>query len=331
MDYAGALVVGIFGLFLLAALLAYVRLTRRLHALASAVHQFREGDFVRPMRIGSANMAGDDIDRLGATIEQMSERIAEQLEQLRHAQTWRLELLADVSHDLRAPLASMQGYLELLLLKHGAMTPDEQRACLEIAIRHGERLGKLIRDLFQLSKLEAHEVAPHCEPFSVAELVQDLVQKFQLTAQKRDLRLECRLLDKATYALGDIAMIETVLENLVENALRHTPAGGGVWVEVEARAGRLGVCVADTGCGIAGEDLTKLFDRYYRVDRGAGCNIGGAGLGLAIVRRIVELHGSTISVESTPGKGSRFSFDLEVAADIAGVRQAGSFISVAPS
>jgi len=118
-----------------------------------------------------------------------------------------------------------------------------------------------------------------------------------------------------------------VLENLVENALRHTPSGGSVWVEVEARAGRLGVCVADTGCGIAGEDLAKLFDRYYRVDRGGGCDVGGAGLGLAIVRRIVELHGSTISVESTPGKGSKFRFDLEVAADTAAVRQAASFIS----
>ncbi len=331
MEHAGVLVVGIFGFLLLAALLAYVRLTRRLRTVALAVQRFREGDFARPVRIASANIAGDDVDRLSATIEQMSERISEQLEQLRHAQTWRLELLADVSHDLRAPLASMQGYLELLLLKHGAMSLDEQRSYLEIATRHGERLGKLIRDLFQLSKLEAHEVAPHCEPFSVAELVQDLVQKLQLTAEKRGLRLECRLFDKSACALGDIAMIETVLENLVENALRHTPSGGSVWVEVEARAGRLGLCVADTGCGIAGEDLAKLFDRYYRVDQGGGRDVGGTGLGLAIVRRIVELHGGTISVESNPGKGSKFGFDLEIAADTAAVRQAAPFISDAAS
>jgi signal transduction histidine kinase len=331
MEHASDLVIGILAFSLLAALLAYFRLTRRLRALAAAVNRFRDGDFTRPIRLASAHAADDSIDHLSATIEQMSERIARQLEQLQHAQTWRLELLADVSHDLRTPLASMQGYLELLLLKHGAMPLDEQRSYLEIATRHGERLDKLIRDLFQLSKLEAHEMTPRCEAFSVAELVQDLVQKFQLAAEKRGIRLDCRLCGHPVRVLGDIAMIETVLENLVENAMRHTPAGGNVDVEVEPRAGRVAVRVADTGCGIASEDVAKLFDRYYRVDRAAaGHDGGGTGLGLAIVRRIIELHGSTISVESTLGQGSKFGFDLEIAADVAVARHTVSITPAAP-
>ena len=330
MEHASDLLIGILAFSLLAALLAYLRLTRRLRALAAAVHRFRDSDFTRPIRLAFGHAADDSIDHLSATIEQMSERIARQLEQLQHAQTWRLELLADVSHDLRTPLASMQGYLELLLLKHGAMPLDEQRSYLEIATRHGERLDKLIRDLFQLSKLEAHEITPRREAFSVAELVQDLVQKFQLSAEKRGLGLECRLCGQPVQVLGDIAMIETVLENLVENALRHTPAGGSIHVEVEPRAGRVAVRVADTGCGIAREDVAKLFDRYYRVDRAAGRDDGGTGLGLAIVRRIIELHGSTISVESTLGQGSKFGFDLEVAANEAGAQHAVSIMPAAP-
>src|SRR6266481_9472587 len=121
MAHASDLLIGILAFSLLAALLAYLRLTRRLRALAAAVHRFRDSDFTRPIRLAFGHAADDSIDHLSATIEQMSERIARQLEQIQRAQTWRLELLADVSHDLRTPLASMQGYLELLLLKHGAM------------------------------------------------------------------------------------------------------------------------------------------------------------------------------------------------------------------
>ena len=160
----------------------------------------------------------------------MSERIVGQLQRLQRAETSRRELLANVSHDLRTPLASMQGYLETLLLRQGTLSPEEQRNYLEIASRHSERLGKLIHELFQLTKLEAHEIEPQFEPFSVTELVQDVVQKFQLAAGKRGLSLDSALTGEQVEVFADIALIETVLENLIENALRHTPKGGAsVW------------------------------------------------------------------------------------------------------
>jgi signal transduction histidine kinase len=302
---------------LLGALLVYVLLMQRLRSLIRAVIGFREGDLARPLSLPGANAAGDGIDRLGAAVQGMSERMVRQVEQLHHAQALRLELLANISHDLRTPLASMQGYLEILLLKHATMPPEEQLSYLEIATRHSERLGRLISDLFQLSKLEAHELTPQLEPFSVAELVQDLVQKFRLAAEKRGLKLDSVLSGQQFQVDGDIAMIETVLENLIENAMRNTPRDGRIRVEVEPCDGRVAVRVADTGCGIAQEDLTRIFERYFHQDRSTAGEPGGTGLGLAIVRRIVELHGGAMSVESTPGQGTVFGFDLQAASDTA--------------
>ena len=195
------------------------------------------------------------------------------------------------------------------------MSPEEQRNYLEIASRHSERLGKLIHELFQLTKLEAHEIEPQFEPFSVTELVQDVVQKFQLAADKRGLSLDSALTGEQVEIFADIALIETVLENLIENALRHTPKGGRVSVEVEPQASRVVLRVTDTGRGIASEDLPNVFERYYHVDRSEKGDTGGTGLGLAIVLQIVELHGGKIRVDSRLGHGTTFSFDLPVTID----------------
>jgi signal transduction histidine kinase len=246
----------------------------------------------------------------------MSERIAEQLELLGQAEVRRRELLANVSHDLRTPLASMQGYLETLLLKRGTLSPEEERSYLEIAAKHSERLGRLIRDLFQLTKLEAHELKAQREAFPVAELVQDVVQKFQLAAGKRGLQLSSRLAVQHAQVHADIGMIESVLENLIENAMRHTAGGGLIQVEVmPLDSARLAVRVADTGRGIPSDELPGIFDRYYRVNRGEASDAGSTGLGLAITRHIVELHGGKIQVESALDHGTTFSFDLPLATD----------------
>jgi len=304
-------------LALLAALVVHRLLTRRLKRLADAVENIAQGDFAAPLQLPGAERSGDELDRLTVCIGRMSERMALQLAQLQEGETQRRELIANVSHDLRTPLASMQGHLELLLLKHGSLPPAEQRSYLEIATRHCERLSKLVRDLFQLTKLEANEIAPQCEAFSATELVQDVVQKLELAAEKRGLRLVSRFSVQQIQVQADIGMIETVLENLIGNALRHTPRGGQICVDVEPRAQRVALRVSDTGCGIAREDLARLFDRYYHVDRGEDVDAGGTGLGLAIVRRIVELHGSRIGVESTLGRGTTFAFDLPVVAAVA--------------
>ena len=316
LELATDLGIGVVVFSVLAALLVFNFLTRRLRLLAVAVERFRDSGFTEPIHLPLANSRGDDIDRLGAAVQEMSERIAEQLDLLGQTDVRRRELLANVSHDLRTPLASMQGYLETLLLKHGTLSPEEERSYLEVAAKHSERLGRLIRDLFQLTKLEAHELKPQCEVFPVAELVQDVVQKFQLAANKRDLQLSSHLAIQHAQVCADIGMIESVLENLIENAMRHTPTGRFIHVEVvPLDRARVAVRVVDTGRGIPSDQLPSVFDRYYRVNRGEASDAGSTGLGLAITRHIVELHGGKIQVESVPGRGATFSFDLPLAAN----------------
>jgi signal transduction histidine kinase len=307
------LIIGTFAFSLIVVVIVFNLLTRRLRALIAAVEAFRAGGFTAPVRLPAADPRGDEIDRLGASFQEMSQRISTQLKELEQSDVRRRELLANVSHDLRTPLASMQGYLETLLLKHGTLPPEEERMYLEIAAKHSERLGKLVGDLFQLTKLEAHDLQPRPEAFPVSELAQDVAQKFQLAAEKRGIALGCRFDEDLPPVRADIGMIERVLENLIENALRHTSQGGAVRIEVQAADDRVGVRVADTGRGIPQEELGGVFERYYRVDRGEFADAGHAGLGLAISRRIVELHGGTIRVESVLGAGTTFSFDLPAA------------------
>lgn len=307
------LVIGLFAFSLIVAAVVFNLLTRRLRALAAAMDAFRGGGFAEPARIPTADQNGDEIARMGAAFQEMSERIAGQLRELERTDERRRELLANVSHDLRTPLASMQGYLETLLLRHGTLPPEEERNYLEIAARHSERLGKLVGDLFQLTKLEAHDLKPQPEVFSIAELAQDVVQKFQLAAEKRGVLLDYRHGEQVPGVRADIGMVERVLENLIENALRHTPAGGSVRVELEGRPDGVRTRVVDTGRGIPPEELGSVFERYYRVDRSEAPDAGHAGLGLAISRRMVELQGGSISVESALGAGTAFSFDLPAA------------------
>jgi hypothetical protein len=179
-----------------------------------------------------------------------------------------------------------------------------------VATKHCERLSKLVRDLFELTKLESNEVCLEPESFPLSDLVQDVAQKFQLSAQRRGLRVEARVEEPVPPARVDVGMVERVLENLIENAMRHTPAGGVIRIVLSASSGRVRVQVSDTGQGIAPEDLDSVFDRYYRVNRGEEGDVGHAGLGLAISKRIVALHGGDLSVESTLGAGTTFHFDL---------------------
>ncbi|MGU7779193.1 sensor histidine kinase [Burkholderia sp. PU8-34] len=312
-ELATDLVVGTVLFSLIAALVVFRFLTLRLRRLAAAVEAFRASGFTSPVRIDPAGASDDEIGQLVAAFQEMSERIATQLAQLEQVDRQRRELLANVSHDLRTPLTAMQGYLETMLIRADGLSPEERYRYLQIAVKHCERLGRLVRDLFELTKLEANEVKPQVEAFPIGELAQDVVQKFALSAQKRGLALCADVDTDCPPVRADIGMIERVLENLIENAMRYTPAGGRISVGVRPAGLRIEVAVSDTGQGIREDDLGSVFDRYYRVDRGESGDTGNAGLGLAIARRIVELHGGQIRVESTLGRGTTFTIELSAA------------------
>ena len=290
-----------------AGLVLFRKMTRRLRILTATVDSMKQNDFAVTVPMPLTPRNDDEIDRLGMTIAEMSDRIMQQLRQLRDQDRLRRELVANVSHDLRTPLASLQGYLETLLLKR-ELTPEEQKEFLEIAARQSERLGTLIDELFELAKLDARETPLQVEPFSMAELVQDVVMKYRLNAEKRGIHLQADFGEDLPLVTGDIALMERVLENLLENAMRYTPAGGEVRVELLRRDAELTVRVVDTGCGISEESLPYIFDRFYRAENNNEERKGGAGLGLAIAQRILELHGTRLMAESRLNIGTTFSF-----------------------
>jgi signal transduction histidine kinase len=178
-------------------------------------------------------------------------------------------------------------------------------------------LSALVAELFELTKLEAADASLNAEPFQLAELAQDVVQKFTLAAQQKDIQLIADIAHDAPFIAGDIALLERVFENLIENALCHTGAGGCVTVRVSTEQDAIAVEVLDTGHGIPAADLPYVFDRFYRVDKSRNEQSGGAGLGLAIAKRAVELHGGEITVASDVGRGTCFRFVLPTLRELA--------------
>ena len=305
------------GLGLLAALaagmLSFAWLTRRLRRLTLAVDRFRDDGFDSPMKLAGWRRGGDEIDRLGVTVEEMSQRIADQIEQLRQADAARRDMVANISHDLRTPLASLQGYLETLLMKEDSFSPEEKHKYIDLAARQGDRLSRLVAELFELTMLDSTGTRLNFEPFSLPELVQDVTQKFQLQAERRNMTLELDMPASAPFVRADIGLIERVLENLIENAIKYTPEGGTISLTLIPDADGIEARVADTGPGIPEADRDRIFERFYRVEKSRADAPEGAGLGLAITRRILQLHDSPIEVESSPGHGAAFSFRLPLA------------------
>ena len=285
----------------------FAHLTARLRRLSGGIAAFSKGG-VQTRLPTSCGGDGDEIDRLTAGFNAMAERISEQMENLRRKDRLRRELVANVSHDLRTPLASLGGHLETLVLKEDELSSAEQRRYLDTALRAAERLNRLVGELFELAKLEAAETRPTPEAFALPELVQDVVQKLEMRAQKEGVQLVQRFASGTPFVWADIGLIERVLENLLTNALRHTPPGGTVEVTVGHTDGQVTVRVEDTGSGIPDQDLPHIFERSYQP--ASERQSEGAGLGLAIVQRILELHGSRIAARNRERSGSVFSFEL---------------------
>lgn len=296
---------------LLGGLIVFALQTRRLRLLGNVMRNYagKESSDDVLIRFPQAGKTNDEIDQLGQQFNAMSEKINKQIHELKRVDGMRREMVANVSHDLRTPLTTMRGYLETLLLKNEDLSEEEKKQYLETALSYSQHLGKLVEELFELARLDSSESIVYSEPFSMGELVQDVTQTFQLRAQKKSIQLDAILNSEAPLIYGDIAMIQRVLENLLENGLRHTPEGGRISVSVNVDSGNVVVQITDSGCGIPAEDLPRIFERFYQqdVNRTEGTN---AGLGLAIVKRILELHGSVINVRSEIDHGTTFSFQM---------------------
>ena len=294
---------------------AQTLITRRLRLLACELTTFRQPD---GLSLAGSGVKGDEIDRVSGAAHDLQRRVHLQFKRLEDSDRLRRELVSNVSHDLHTPLANIQGYVETLLVRGQHFSPETQENYLRTTLHHCKKMARRVAELFELSKLESGQTQAQLEPFCMAELLNDVVQHQQLSAQQAGISLRLSdLADRRARVLADIGLIERVLQNLVDNALRHTSRGGWVELTVSVEAERVQICVNDNGCGIAAQDLPHIFERYWttrmETDETAKPSTSG-GLGLAISRRILELHGSTIGVQSTQQRGTEFSFALPMAA-----------------
>jgi signal transduction histidine kinase len=225
----------------------------------------------------------------------------------RDAETNRLktEWVSNVSHELRTPMAAIKGFLGVVLDDEETLEPEQRRKFLGIARAETDRLSRLIDDLLDISRIEAGRRPRHETSFAVAELLYDAVLLARPQAEAGGLKIELEAPPPAWRLTADRDQLSQVLHNLVGNAVKFTAPGGRVRLWAEAREGQMRLAVADTGCGLAPEDLPHVFDKFYR-GRAAGTRPRGTGLGLAIARELTEAHGGQIDITSRLGEGSVF-------------------------
>jgi two-component system phosphate regulon sensor histidine kinase PhoR len=219
------------------------------------------------------------------------------------------DFVANVSHELRTPLASIKGYSETLL-DEGPGDSDNSKEFLRIIDKHATRMSRLIDDLLILSRLESQQISVECAPLDMGELIGLSVATFSKQARDKGIELSSEVSEDLPKALGDRDRLEQVLVNLLDNAIKYTPAGGSVKVSAYMEEGSIRIDLQDTGIGIPPKDMPRIFERFYRVDKARSRELGGTGLGLAIVKHIMQGHGGRVWVESELGNGSCFSFTL---------------------
>ena len=234
------------------------------------------------------------------------------ISELRRLERVRRDFVANVSHEFKTPLTAIQGFAETLL--GGALDdPKNSRRFLEIIREHAARLGRLTDDLMKLSLIEAGKLEMEFRAVPVADVVNPCVETARLRAAPKQLTLVVEVPGDLPPVRGDARRLQEVLQNLLDNAVQYTPAGGRIRVQAERREAEVVIAVSDTGIGIPHAEQERIFERFYRVDAARSREVGGTGLGLSIAKHLVEAHGGRLSVESDVGRGSTFRVFLPAA------------------
>jgi signal transduction histidine kinase len=276
----------------------------RIHLLKKAAHTLAQGNLEAHVPVSGR----DEVAALAESFNQMVSQLQKADEKQRELERMRTDLIAWVSHDLQTPLASIRAILEAL---YDGMVEEPQtvKRYLNTAQRDVRSLSALIDDLFQMAQLDAGGIPLEKEESSLSDLISDTLESFSELASRQGISLQGSSEANVDPVSMDTQRIGRVLNNLIGNALRHTPAGGRVEVRARRANGGVEVTVCDSGEGIRAEDLPKIFESFYRGEKSRSRATGGAGLGLAIARGIVQAHGGEIRVESQPGD-TRFTITL---------------------
>jgi len=291
-----------------AALVIFRPARRRLRQLEDAARAIGAGHTgVRAPEIG-----GDEVAALASGFNDMASQLEERTAALERSDRTRRQLLADVSHELTTPLAAIRGYVETLTMPEVTLAGDTRARYLRIVGEETERLEHIVGDLLDLARLEGGGGAWRVEDVSIAHLLERIRHRHEPVVADRHITLRTDQTPGAVSVVGDQNRLEQALQNLVANAIRHTPAGGTVTVSASQDASATTFRVQDTGAGIPLEHLGRLFDRFYKIDESrAGTETpSGSGLGLSIVRAIVTRHGGTVTASNVPGGGARFDIVL---------------------
>ncbi|MFQ5956877.1 MAG: two-component system histidine kinase PnpS [Candidatus Brocadiales bacterium] len=232
--------------------------------------------------------------------------IAHDITDLKKLEKMRVEFVANVSHELKTPLASIKGFVETL--KDGALEePENARRFLSIIERHTNRLNNLISDLLSLSKIESGETPLELRKIKLLAFVDKLTGTFDDHIREKEHTLSINIPQGLTYIYADEALLDQALANLLDNAIKYTPPHGKITISATEESGQIELAVSDTGIGIPEADLARVFERFYRVDKARSRELGGTGLGLAIVKHIALAHCGTVFAKSEPGQGSTFT------------------------
>ncbi len=306
----GILATGVVALLISAgvAFLIARSIAKPLRRITAATEEIARGNYEEQLEITSP----EEIRRLATSFNAM----AREVEASRQAQR---DFVANVSHDLKTPLTSIQGFSQAIL-DGTAASEDSRLRAAQVIHEEADRMAGLVNDLLDLARIEAGQVVMAHEPVAVPSLLQDCAEKMALRAQQGDVRLEVHS-EGELVVPGDRDRLAQVVNNLLDNALKHTPPGGRITLTakpVAVEAAKRGappvslveIAVSDTGEGIPPEDLSRIFERFYRGDKSRGKGSKGAGLGLAIARAIVQAHGGEIKAESLVGLGTRFTITL---------------------
>ena len=275
--------------------------------MTKAAESIAEGDFSRKLKVES----DDEIGILADTFNNMASQLKMTLEEIKKSEALRREFVANVSHELRTPLTSIRSYAETLT-DYRDIPKEMEVDFLHVILNESDRMTKIVQDLLELSRFDAGNFQLTPEQFSLERSVLSVCDAIALEAKKHGHRIRTELERNMPKITGDKARIEQVLLNILANAVKYTPDGGSIGITGGRTGQKVWVKISDTGIGIPEEDLTRIFDRFYRVDKARSRESGGTGLGLSIAREIVLRHGGDILIDSAVGAGTAVTVVLPI-------------------
>jgi signal transduction histidine kinase len=281
-------------------------ITKNLRKMVGVIRKFKNGDLDARINFKQSG----ELKEFANSFNEMADTIVQNMEDLKTMDHLRRELVANVSHDLRTPLAAIHGYTETIMMKSNSLSEQKKEEHLQTILNSTERLKKLVEELFELSKLEARETKPSLEAFQLLELADDIRQKNLILAESKNIKLTLEASQNLPLVYADIGMIEKVFQNLIDNALKFTPEEGSITIKLTRNNKCIKVSISDSGIGISKEQIPHIYERFNQ--GGGEKKSKGLGLGLAIVKKILEVHGVDIETTSVPNRGTTFAFEIPI-------------------